>query len=120
MNFAMQYEYYSCYAPTNDSPEELNDEYYEELQNVIDEIPKRDMKIVIGDFNAKVGRNNQGIENVMGVEGLGEVANENGALLYGFLLKTQTDHIAVNKERMSTQEKCKVHILVLITSSLPH
>ena len=42
------------------------------------------MKIVIGDLNAKVGRNNQGIENVMGVEGLGEVANENGAHFISF------------------------------------
>ena len=41
-----------CYAPTNDSSEEMKDEYHEELQNVIDEIPERDVKIVIGDMNA--------------------------------------------------------------------
>ncbi|XP_068241103.1 craniofacial development protein 2-like [Palaemon carinicauda] len=68
-----------CYAPTNDSPEERKDEYYEELRRIIDEIPERDMKIVIGALNAKVGRNNQDINNVMGVEGLGEVVYENGA-----------------------------------------
>ncbi|XP_068220019.1 craniofacial development protein 2-like [Palaemon carinicauda] len=27
-----------CYAPTNDAPEEMKDEYYEELLSVIDEI----------------------------------------------------------------------------------
>ncbi|XP_068208486.1 uncharacterized protein [Palaemon carinicauda] len=43
-----------CYAPTNDFPEKRKDEYYEELQRVIDEIPEKDMKIVIGDFNAKL------------------------------------------------------------------
>ncbi|XP_068246788.1 craniofacial development protein 2-like [Palaemon carinicauda] len=64
-----------CYAPTNDSPEERKDEYFEQLQMVIDEIPERDIKIVIGDFN------NQGILNVMGVEGLGEDTNEEGAHL---------------------------------------
>ncbi|XP_068250309.1 craniofacial development protein 2-like [Palaemon carinicauda] len=73
-----------CYGPTNDSSEERKDEYYEELQRVIDEIPERDMKILIGDFNAKVRRDNQGKENVMGVEGLGEVTNENGAYLKSF------------------------------------
>ncbi|XP_068207464.1 craniofacial development protein 2-like [Palaemon carinicauda] len=73
-----------CYAPTNDSPEERNDEYYEELQSVIGEIPERDMKIVIGDFNGKTGRNNEGIENVMGVEGLAEVANKKGADFISF------------------------------------
>ncbi|XP_068218450.1 craniofacial development protein 2-like [Palaemon carinicauda] len=66
-----------CYAPTNDSSEERKNEYPEELQSLIDKIPERDMRIVIGDFNAKLGRNNQGIENVMGGEGFGEVANEN-------------------------------------------
>ncbi|XP_068232081.1 craniofacial development protein 2-like [Palaemon carinicauda] len=65
-----------CYTQTNDSHEERRDEYYEELLSVIVEIPERDMKIVIGDLNAKVGRNNQGMDNVMGVEGLGKVANE--------------------------------------------
>ncbi|XP_068240275.1 craniofacial development protein 2-like [Palaemon carinicauda] len=68
-----------CYAPTNYSPVERNNEYYKQLQGIIDDLPDRDMKIVIGDFNAKVGRNNQGIENVMGGEGFGEVSNENVA-----------------------------------------
>ncbi|XP_068204143.1 craniofacial development protein 2-like [Palaemon carinicauda] len=73
-----------CYAPTNDSTEKRVEEYHEELQRVIDEIPKMDMKIVIGDFNDKLRSNNERIENVTGVEGLGEVANENGARLIGF------------------------------------
>ncbi|XP_068245398.1 craniofacial development protein 2-like [Palaemon carinicauda] len=65
-----------CYAPTNDSRGEKKDAYYEELQRVIDELLGRDMNIVIGDFSANDGRNNQRIEKGMGVEGLGEVANE--------------------------------------------
>ncbi|XP_068211714.1 craniofacial development protein 2-like [Palaemon carinicauda] len=73
-----------CYKPKYDSHEERKDEYYEELQSVINEIPMRDMKIAIGDFSARVGRNNQGIENVMNVKGLGEVANENGANFISF------------------------------------
>ncbi|XP_068208485.1 craniofacial development protein 2-like [Palaemon carinicauda] len=77
-----------CYTPTNDSPEERKDEYYEELLSVIDEIHVRDMKIVIGDFNAKVGRNNQGIENLMGIEGLDKFANENGAHFVSFCGKS--------------------------------
>ncbi|XP_068242411.1 craniofacial development protein 2-like [Palaemon carinicauda] len=68
-----------CLAPTNDYRKESEDEYCEELQNVIGEIPERNMKIMIRDFNAKVGRSNPGIEKVMGVKGFGEVANKNGA-----------------------------------------
>ncbi|XP_068238342.1 craniofacial development protein 2-like [Palaemon carinicauda] len=73
-----------CYSPSNDSPEERKDEYHEELQRVVDEIRERDMKIVIGDFNAEVGRNNQGMGNVTDVEGLGEVTNENGTHCISF------------------------------------
>ncbi|XP_068200649.1 craniofacial development protein 2-like [Palaemon carinicauda] len=60
-----------CYALTNDSSKE----------GKVDT-----MKIGIGDLNAKVGRNNQGIENVMGVGGLAEVAHENGANFISFFL----------------------------------
>ncbi|XP_068234305.1 craniofacial development protein 2-like [Palaemon carinicauda] len=119
-----------CYAPTNYSLEGRKEEYYEELQSIIDEIPERDMKIVISDFNAKVKGNNQGMEKVMGVEGLGEVANENGAHFVSFCstdnlvirstlfqhkdiqkyaltspcanYKIHIDHIAIDKERMGT------------------
>ncbi|XP_068210383.1 craniofacial development protein 2-like [Palaemon carinicauda] len=73
-----------CYAPTNDSPEERKDEYYGELHTVIDKIPERDVKIVTGNLNAKVGRDNQGIENVISVKGLGEVANEIGTNFISF------------------------------------
>ncbi|XP_068222130.1 craniofacial development protein 2-like [Palaemon carinicauda] len=72
------------YAPTDDAPEEIKKEYYEGLQNLMDEIPERDMKIVIGYFNAKFVKTHQGMENVMGVEGLGEVANENGVHFISF------------------------------------
>ncbi|XP_068201619.1 craniofacial development protein 2-like [Palaemon carinicauda] len=58
-----------CYAPINDSLEERKDEYYKELQRIIGEIPERIMKIVNGDFNTKVGKNNQGIENVIRCRG---------------------------------------------------
>ncbi|XP_068234160.1 craniofacial development protein 2-like [Palaemon carinicauda] len=70
-----------CYAPTS---EERKDEFYEELQSAIDEIPERDMKIVIGDLNAKVGRNKRGTKNLMGVKGLDKVANANGKHFIGF------------------------------------
>ncbi|XP_068237042.1 craniofacial development protein 2-like [Palaemon carinicauda] len=91
-----------CYAPANDSPEERKDEYYEELQGLIDEIPGRNLKIVIGDFNAKVGWNNQGIENAMGVDCLSKDANEDRAHFTRTSscgnYKNQMDHIAIIKE----------------------
>ena len=63
----------------NGFPEEIEDDFYAKLQNVIDEVPERNMKILVGDMNAIQGRNNEGIEDVMVREGLGENVNENGA-----------------------------------------
>ncbi|XP_068229551.1 uncharacterized protein [Palaemon carinicauda] len=96
-----------CYAPTKDSPTERRDEYYEELQRVLDEIPGRE-KILITDSNAKVGRNNQGIENVMGVEGLSKVANENEAYFI--------DHITVNKKKRYRGADIGIGHTLLITT----
>lgn len=37
-----------CYAPTNDSDENIKDEFYEQLQAEIESIPRHDMKIIMG------------------------------------------------------------------------
>jgi hypothetical protein len=44
------------HAPTNDSEEEANDQFYEQLERAYAACPSHDMKLVMGDANAKVGR----------------------------------------------------------------
>ena len=66
-----------CYAPTNDSEEEDKDQFYNRLQNIIAKYPEKDINILMGDINAKIGQNNTGYEEVMGRHGLG-IMNENG------------------------------------------
>ncbi|KAK7103278.1 hypothetical protein V1264_018210 [Littorina saxatilis] len=67
-----------CYAPTNDEPDvEKKDNYYWQLQAVLDGIKDRDITLVMGDFNAKVGGENAGYEDIMGKHGLGQM-NDNG------------------------------------------
>ena len=46
-----------CYAPTNDADEEETDNFYERLQLTLNNTPKRDIKIVMGDLKAKIGNN---------------------------------------------------------------
>ena len=45
------------YAPTSDYEDEVVEDFYDELQEVLDQIPKRDIIVVQGDWNAKVGEN---------------------------------------------------------------
>nr|KAG5707093.1 hypothetical protein BaRGS_011804 [Batillaria attramentaria] len=66
-----------CYAPTNDAEEEKKDDFYQQLQTVIDRGGAKDMTILMGDFNAKIGSDNTGYEDTMGTHGLGQM-NENG------------------------------------------
>ena len=62
---------------------EEKEDYYEQLQATLDRVPKRDLKIVMGDMNAKVGINNESKELIMGKQGIGE-ENENGELFTDF------------------------------------
>ena len=43
-------------APTTDYDDEKIEGFYEQLQEVVDQIPKKDILIVQGDWNAKVGK----------------------------------------------------------------
>ncbi|KAK2725804.1 hypothetical protein QYM36_000326 [Artemia franciscana] len=46
--------------------DEESEEFYSQLQSLTHSIPKKDMILVIGDFNALVGSNTDGNEDVMG------------------------------------------------------
>ena len=45
-----------AYAPTLDYDDNKTEEFYDLLQNVIDQTPKKDILVVKGDWNANVGR----------------------------------------------------------------
>ena len=48
------------YAPTNDAEEEAKDVFYVQVQKVLDKIPKHDVVILMGDWNAEVGDQQDG------------------------------------------------------------
>ena len=69
------------YAPTSNAEETEVEWFYEDLQDLLELIPKRDVLSIIGDWNAKVG--SQEIPVVTGKFGL-EVQNEAGQRLTEF------------------------------------
>ena len=57
------------YAPTSNAEEAEVEQFYEDLQNLLELMPKRDVLFMIGDWNAKVG--SQETLGVTGKFGLG-------------------------------------------------
>jgi hypothetical protein len=46
----------NVHAPTEDKDDDIKDSFYEERKQVFDQFPRYHMKILVGDFNAKVGK----------------------------------------------------------------
>ena len=67
-----------AYVPTSNAEEAEVERFYEDLQDLLELTPKKDVLFIIGDWNAKVG--SQEIPGVAGKFGLG-VQNEAGQRL---------------------------------------
>ena len=63
------------YAPTSNAEEAANEWFYEDLQDLLELTPKKDVLLIIGDWNAKIG--SQEVSGVTSKFGLG-VQNEAG------------------------------------------
>jgi exonuclease III len=66
----------NVHAPTEDKTDDVKDSFYEELERMFDKFPKYHMKILLGDFNAKVGREDIFIPTI-GNKILHENSNDN-------------------------------------------
>ena len=69
------------YASTSNAEEAEVEQFYEDLQDLLEQIPKNEVPFIIGDWNAKVG--SQEISGITGKFGLG-VKNEAGQKLTEF------------------------------------
>jgi hypothetical protein len=73
----------NVHAPTEDKCDDTKDRIYEELEGVFDQFPKYHMKILSGDFNAKVGREDI-FKPTVGNESLHETSNDNRVRVVNF------------------------------------
>ncbi|XP_033111864.1 craniofacial development protein 2-like [Anneissia japonica] len=78
----------STYAPTLDSEEEIKDTFYASLDEVIRNISTLDKIALLGDFNARVGKNSSIWSGVIGKHGTGNM-NANGLRLLSICAEHQ-------------------------------
>jgi hypothetical protein len=52
----VSYHCSTVHAPTDEKTDDVKDSFYEELEFMFDEFPKYHTKILLGDFSAKLGR----------------------------------------------------------------
>ncbi|KAL4154352.1 hypothetical protein QTP88_000231 [Uroleucon formosanum] len=71
------------YAPTEDQEEEVKNIFYEDLERLFDSLPNNCIKIIAGDLNAQVGKE-QFLRPTIGQESWHSVSNDNGLRLVGF------------------------------------
>jgi len=71
------------HAPSEEKRDESKDTIYEELEQVFDHFPKYHIKMSLGDFNAKVGRENI-FKPTLGQDSLHQDSNDNGVRIVNF------------------------------------
>ena len=82
----------SAYAPTM-NPEENKETFHSQLKAILRNIPSTDKLLLIGDFNARIGRENGKWPSALGKYEIGK-CNSNGELLLAIC--TEFDLIVTN------------------------
>jgi hypothetical protein len=87
------------HAPAEEKYDDAKYSFSEELDSVFDQFPKYHMEILLGDFNAKVGREDI-FKPTIGNESLYETSNDNGVRVVNcapsknLVVKNTNSHIA--------------------------
>ncbi|XP_063692494.1 craniofacial development protein 2-like [Bolinopsis microptera] len=78
-----------AYAPTDGADDGEKDRFYNVLSDTFGELPRHDLKLLLGDFNGKVTSNRYGFEGVIGGESLHSSSSDNGTRLMDFCAANQ-------------------------------
>jgi len=80
----------SYYDPTEEKEDEKKNKFYEKLEEVYDRLPTHSIKIFLGDFNAKVGRETM-YRPTIGKDSLHENSNDNRTRLINMAMSKELD-----------------------------
>ena len=94
------------YAPTSNAEEAEVERFYEDLQDLLELIPKKDVLFILGEWNAKIGC--QEISRITGKFGLG-VQNEAGQRL----TVLSKEHAAHSKHTFPTTQEMILHMDII-------
>jgi exonuclease III len=75
----------NVHAPCEDNSDDVKDGFYEKLRRAFDQFPRYDMKILLGDFNAKLGREDISKPTIRN-DSSHEISNDNGIRVVNFKL----------------------------------
>lgn len=93
----------SAYAPTMTNTEETKAKFYDDLDQLLRTVPRKDKLILLGDFNARVGCDSDTWPSIIGRHGVGKM-NSNGL----FLLTKCSEHaLVITNTLFSMQDKFK-------------
>lgn len=95
---------FSVYAPTLLADPADKDSFYSDMRRLLNNTPANDKVMILGDFNARVGRDSEAWKGVLGRHGIGN-CNDNGRLLLEFCTEYQltiTNTIFQQKDRLKT------------------
>jgi hypothetical protein len=73
----------NVHVPCEDKVDDVKDSFYEELGRGFEQFPRYDIKFLLDDFNAKVGRENI-FKPTIGNESLHEISIDNGVRVVNF------------------------------------
>jgi hypothetical protein len=73
----------NVHAPNEDKDNDIRNSIYEELEQVFDQFPRNHKKILVGDFNAKIGREDI-FKPIIGNESPHEVNKDDGVRVVNF------------------------------------
>jgi hypothetical protein len=104
------------HALCEDKRDDVKDSFYEEPGRVFDQFPRYDMKILLGDFNAKAGREDISKPTIRN-ESSHEISNDNGVRVVNFAtsknLKAPCSLIAtfINTPGPLLMERCTTKLI---------
>ena len=94
---------FSVYAPTLLADPADKDIFYSDLRRLLTNTPEDDKVLILGDFNARVGKDSEAWQGVLGRHGVGN-CNDNGRLLLEFCAE---HHLAITNTIFQQKDSLK-------------